>query len=128
MKSKTIKIIYWSVTVFFALAMLADGVVGVLRIEGGKEALAHLGYPVYALTIFGVAKILGSIAILQSKFGTIKEWAYAGFTINFIGAFASHAFVGDGSVMLIPPIITLVIMFISYFLWKKIEAANLQTI
>jgi len=96
--------------------------------EGEKEALAHLGYPEYDLTIFGVAKILGSIAVLQPKFRTIKEWAYAGFTINFIGAFASHAFVGDGIGMLIPPIITLVIMFISYFLWKKIEAANLQTI
>ncbi len=128
MKLKTIKIIYWSVTGLFALAMLADGIAGVLRVEGGKEALAHLGYPEYDLTIFGVAKILGSIAVLQPKFRTIKEWAYAGFTINFIGAFASHAFVGDGSVMLIPPIITLVIMFISYFLWKKIEAANLQTI
>jgi len=128
MKLKTIKIIYWSVTIFFALAMLADGIAGVLRVEGGKEALAHLGYPEYNLTIFGIAKILGSIAILQPKFRTIKEWAYAGFTINFIGAFASHAFVGDGIGTLVPPIITLVIMFISYFLWKKIEATNLQTI
>jgi len=125
MKPKTIKIIYWSVTIFFALAMLLDGIVGVMRIEAGKEALAHLGYPEYNLTIFGIAKILGSIAILQPKFRTIKEWAYAGFTINFIGAFASHAFVGDGIGMLIPPVITLVIMFISYFLWKRIESTNL---
>jgi hypothetical protein len=73
MKSKTIKIIYWSVTGFFALAMLLDGIVGVMRIEAGKEALAHLGYPEYDLTIFGIAKILGSIAILQPKFRTIKE-------------------------------------------------------
>jgi len=108
--------------------MLLDGIVGVLRIEGGKEALAHLGYPEYNLTIFGVAKILGSIAILQPKFRTIKEWANAGFTINFIGAFASHAFVGDGIGQLIPPVIALVIMFISYILWKKIETAKLQTI
>jgi len=108
--------------------MLLDGIVGVMRIEAGKEALAHLGYPEYNLTIFGVAKILGSIAILQPKFRTIKEWAYAGFTINFIGAFASHAFVGDGIGMLIPPIITLMIMFTSYLLWKKNEPANLQTV
>ncbi len=128
MQLKTIKIIYWSVTIFFALAMLADGIAGVVRIEAGKEGLAHLVYPVYMMTILGVAKILGSIAVLQSQFRTIKEWGYAGFTINFVGAFASHAFVGDGIGMLLPPIITLVIIFISYFLWKKIEPANLGTV
>jgi len=119
MKPKTIKIIYWSVTVFFALAMLLDGIAGVTRIEAGKEALAHLGCPEYDLTIFGVAKILGSIVILQPEFRTIKEWAYDGFTINFIGAFASHAFVGDGVGMLIPPVIALALMFISYLFMEE---------
>ncbi len=124
MNPKTIKILYWIVTGLFATAMLSDGIVGVMRVEAGKEALAHLGYPVYALTIFGAAKILGSIAILQSKFRTIKEWAYAGFTINFTGAAASHAFVGDAIGVLIQPLMALAVMCISYFLWKKFKAAK----
>ncbi len=127
MKPKTIKIIYWLVTGLFVLAMFLDGIAGMLRVEAGKEGLAHLGYPMYFLTILGGAKILGAVAILQTKFQTIKEWAYAGFTFNFISAFASHAFVSDGIGMLIPPVVTLVIMFISYFLWKKIESLHLQT-
>ncbi len=121
MQPKTTKTLYWIVTVLLALAMLADGVAGVLRIKGGQEAMRHLGYPIYALTILGLAKILGVIALLQPAFRTLKEWAYAGFTINFIGAAASHAFSGDGIGMIAPALIVLAVLFISYYLWKKVE-------
>lgn len=125
MKPKAPKIIYWIVTVLFALMMLLDGFAGALRIAGAKEALAQIGYPEYLSTILGIAKISGAIAVLQTAFRTLKEWAYAGFTFIFIGAFASHAFVSEGSGLLIPPIFMLAIMFASYFLWKKVETENL---
>lgn len=125
MKSKNVIITYWIITVLFALMMFLDGIAGVLRVEGGKQSLAQLGYPVYLLTILGIAKISGAIAVLQTAFRTIKEWAYAGFTFIFIGAFASHAFVSEGIGLLIPPIFMLAIMFVSYFLWKKVETENL---
>jgi len=99
--------------------MLMDGIGGITRQQAGQDVLKHLGYPMYALTIFGVAKILGAIAILQTKFYTIKEWAYAGFAFNFIGAAASRAFVGDGFGLIIAPIVALAFMFVAYFLWKK---------
>ena len=122
MRSRKLPIIYWLITILFALFMILDGLAGVLRVEGGKEALAVLGYPEYCLTILGLAKLFGSIAILQPSFRTIKEWAYAGFTFIFVGGFASHAFTGDGIGMLFPPLIMLGIMFVSYTLWKKIES------
>ena len=121
MKPKTIKIIYWIVTILFALAMLMDGIGGLMRVPEGKEGLAHLGYPEYLMSIVGIAKILGVIAILQPKFHAIKEWAYAGFTINFIGATLSHYFVGDAAGMLFAPLVVLTFMFVSYGLWKKTE-------
>ncbi|GAA4209916.1 hypothetical protein GCM10022289_36310 [Pedobacter jeongneungensis] len=98
-----------------------DGFGGITQQEAGKEVLKHLGYPMYLLIIVGIAKLLGAISILQHKYTAIKEWAYAGFAINFIGAFASRAFVGDGISLLIPPVIALVIMFIPYTLWKKLD-------
>lgn len=110
---------YWIATIIFALMMLMDGFGGITQQEAGKEVLKHLGYPMYLLIIVGIAKLLGALAILQQKFVAIKEWAFAGFTINFIGAFASRAFVGDGVALLIPPLVALVIMFIPYILWKK---------
>jgi hypothetical protein len=125
MKPRTAQIIYWIVTIIFALMMLVDGFAGALRIAGAKEALAYLGYPEYLSTIIGFGKIFGSIAILQTYLSTIKEWAYAGFTFTLIGGFASHAFVGSGVLFLILPCLLLAIMFLSYFLWKKIESEKL---
>jgi len=128
MKTKTIKILYWSSTIFVALFLFMDGIGGVTRQQAGVDVMQHLGYPIYALSIFGIAKLLGVIAIVQNRFKTIKEWAYAGFTINFIGAAMSRAFVGDSIGEIIFPIIALAILFIPYFFWKKLEQqpASLQ--
>ncbi|QNR83404.1 DoxX family protein [Pedobacter riviphilus] len=122
---KRLKTWYWIATIIFALMMIMDGIGGITQQEAGKEVLKHLGYPMYLLTIVGIAKLLGAASVLQNKFITLKEWAYAGFAINFIGAFASRAFVGDGMSLLIPPLIALVIMFIPYTLWKKL-ASNVK--
>lgn len=122
---KKLKTWYWVATIIFALVMIMDGIGGIIQQEAGKEVLKHLGYPMYLLIIVGIAKLLGAASILQNKFKTIKEWAYAGFAINFIGAFASRAFVGDGISLLIPPLIALIIMFIPYILCKKL-ASNVK--
>ena len=125
MKPKSAKITYWIVTVIFVLLMIPDGLAGALRIAGAKEALAYLGYPEYLSTIIGIAKILGAVALLQNIFRAVKEWAYAGFAFIFIGAFLSHFFVGSGVGFLVVPLIMLAIMFLSYFLWRKIEKEKL---
>ena len=98
-----------------------DGVAGLMRVEDGKVALAHLDYPEYLMSIVGIAKVLGALFILQTKFKIIKEWAYAGFTINFLGASLSHYFMGDAISMLFAPLIILAFMFVSYWLWKRTE-------
>lgn len=83
------------------------------------DVMKLLGYPVYFLTILGVAKILGSLAIIQTKFRAIKEWAYAGFTIDYISAAASYYFVNGDTLGMLIPLVFLAVMFTSYFLWKK---------
>lgn len=122
---KKLKTWYWIATIIFALMMIMDGFGGITQQEAGKEVFKHLGYPMYLLIIVGIAKLLGAISILQNKYVAIKEWAYAGFAINFIGAFASRAFAGDGVSLLIPPVIALCIMFIPYILWKNL-AGNVK--
>ncbi|MEI9808282.1 MAG: DoxX family protein [Bacteroidota bacterium] len=124
MKSRS-TVLYWVVTLIFCLAMLMDGVGGITKQEAGQEVMRHLGFPIYAMVIFGVAKILGVIAVLQPKYKTIKEWAYAGFVINCAGAFASRIAVGDSGLELIFPLIILAITLFSYFVWKRhISATN----
>ena len=121
MKPKTIKIIYWIFTILFCLGMLFSGVSELMQNPQAVEVIKHLGYPVYLNIILGIAKILGVLAILQWKFKTVKEWAYAGFTIDFLGASASLYFAGDGILMALSTIPFFVVMFVSYFLWKKKE-------
>jgi hypothetical protein len=121
MKPRTIKITYWTATIIFALLFLMDGIGGVTRAQDGVAVLNHLGYPVYLMSIVGVAKLLGVVAILQTKFRTIKEWAYAGFSFNFICAFASRAFVGDSTFEVIFPLIVLALMFVPYYFWKRYD-------
>jgi hypothetical protein len=118
MTQKTLKISYWTATAIFALFLLMDGAAGVIHEPTGVGVMQHLGYPVYLLSIVGVAKLLAAIAILQTKFKTIKEWAFAGFAISCVGAFWSRAAVGDG-VDLIYPIVFFAIMLVPYVLWKK---------
>lgn len=72
---KTKKIIYWFATGFLALGMTAGGVQQLLQIGGYVPIVTGLGYPVYMLSILGVWKLLGVIAILLPRFPLIKEWA-----------------------------------------------------
>lgn len=122
MKPKTLKIIYWAVTIIFCLANFASGVAELFPNQMGIDLMKQLGYPVYMMTILGVAKILGAIAIIQTKWKTIKEWAYAGFAIDFIGASASFYFIKAGFAAVVFPMVFLGVMFASYFLWKKMDS------
>lgn len=119
-----IKIGYWTVTILFALAMLQSGMVQLIQNEGSKELMALLGYPMYVSTILGVAKILGVITLVLGTFKTLKEWAYAGFAFDLIGASASGAFIGEKLVVIVP-LVYLFVMFLSYFLWRKMEQTEM---
>lgn len=118
---RTHRITYWSLLSLFSLAMLMDGIAGIMREQTGQEVMRHLGYPIYAMIIFGTAKILGVVALLQSRLRTINEWAYAGFTINFIGAAASWALAGDGNGAIVPPLVMLAVLFLLYFLRNRFD-------
>ncbi|WP_374948422.1 DoxX family protein [Mucilaginibacter sp.] len=122
MQPKAVRIIYWVLTILFVLFMAMDGGAGIAREKTGQDVMKHLGYPVYVMIITGIFKVLGAIAIAQNSLKTIKEWAFAGFFINFVGAFASRAFVGDELSLLILPLVMLSVMFVVYYFWKRYES------
>jgi hypothetical protein len=119
MTTKTKRIIYWVATILFAAFLLADGFAGVTQMQAGKDSLIQLGYPLYVLYIVGGAKLLGAIAILQTRYHTIKEWAFAGFAIDCLGAAASWYFVSGPGLFFFVSLVFLAIMFIPYYMWKK---------
>ena len=109
------KIIYWIVTVFLSIGMLAGGTQQMLQTGGYNEIVASLGYPLYLLSILGVWKILGVIAILIPKFPILKEWAYAGFFFAMSGAFISHLTIGQPFTDAIPSLILLTVTVLSWY-------------
>jgi hypothetical protein len=118
---KKLKIAYWIVTLIFALANLASGFGSFFPNQESAAIAIMLGYPAYLFIMLGVAKILGSIAVLQTKFRTIKEWAYAGFTFDYVGAVVSFLVVGGNISGVIFCIIFIILLSASYWLWKKVD-------
>ena len=112
-------IAYWTSTGVFSAMIALDGIGGITHQKAGIEALQHLGYPEYLMSITGIAKLLAVIALLQTKYPVIKEWAFAGLAFNFIGAAMSHYYMHDDIMKTIFPLVFLVIMYIPYFLWKR---------
>ncbi|WP_159474416.1 DoxX family protein [Chryseobacterium sp. 18068] len=109
------KIIYWVVTVFLSIGMLAGGIQQMLQIGGYNEIITKLHYPLYVLSILGVWKILGVIAILIPKFPLLKEWAYAGFFFAMSGAAISHFAVGQSFTEALPALILLAVTVLSWY-------------
>jgi uncharacterized membrane protein YphA (DoxX/SURF4 family) len=110
------KIIYWVATLWLSLGMVSTGIMQLMKKQGqgGLDMITHLGYPVYLLTILGIWKIVGVIAILIPKTPLIKEWAYAGFFFVMTGAFFSHVAVHDPVIELFPAVLLLILTFISW--------------
>ena len=90
---KKINIIYWISTILLALLMLSSAIPSIINgPDSIKIMTTHLGYPLYFTPFLGVAKLLGVIALFVPGFPKIREWAYAGFTFDLIGALYSLRF------------------------------------
>ncbi len=113
--TKRNKIIYWIATIWLSLGMLSTGIVQLLKTEDEVEMMTRLGYPVYFLTIIGVWKILGFVAVLIPKFPLLKEWAYAGFFIAMSGAIVSHLINGDEAKEIFGPTLLLILTMVSWY-------------
>lgn len=115
-------VIYWISTIWLASGMMASGSLQLLRMKAegavsppGVDGIVHLGYPVYFLTVLGVWKILGVIALLVPKFPLLKEWTYAGFFFVVSGAIFSHIASGDPMSEIFPSMVLLVLIVLSWY-------------
>lgn len=113
--SKRNKIIYWIATLWLALGMVSTGLVQVMHVKEEIALFTHLGYPAYLMTIIGVWKLLGVVAILVPKFPLIKEWAYAGFFFVMTGAVISHLVFNDSAKEYFGPVLLIVLTVVSWY-------------
>lgn len=115
------KIIFWIFTGIVIITMGIFSVFNVIGTEDSVKVFTGLQYPLYIMPFLGIAKILGTIAIVIPGYPRVKEWAYAGLTFDVLGAwysaialgtpFAQHIFMG----MFLIPIIG------SYIYYHKLQ-------
>ena len=122
--SKRNKIIYWIATCWLSLGMLSTGIVQLIHLEEEVSKMQDLGYSAYFLTIIGCWKLLGVLAILVPGYSLVKEWAYAGFTFDFIFACISHFAVDGFGFQTIFPLIILAILMVSYVYYHKLNSVS----
>ena len=116
---KSIKIWYWIFTILLIILMLFSAFSSFTYSPKGIEMMKHIGYPYNVLILLSIAKILGVIAILAPGFPRLKEWAYAGFTFDLVGAVYAGLSAGDPLGQWAPVIVGLVFVFGSYIFYHK---------
>lgn len=125
---KKIKIIYWITT---SLLVAFEGVIPALtsNSELAKQGISHLGYPDYFRVLLTCFKVIGALILILPFFkGRIKEWAYAGFTFDFLSAIVSHMVVDGFGGEAIFPIVTLAILAVSYICYQQIQKEEVYVV
>lgn len=118
------KIIYYTFTVIFTLIIMFSAGMYFFNHDFIKQAFTNLGYPTYLIYPYATAKILGVIAIWQTKFMRIKEWAYSAFFFAIILAFSAHIMTNDGGEAM--SIIALVSLVVSYLYYRIVRCKSLN--
>lgn len=118
---KKIKIVFWITT---AAIFLFEGVMPALTSHSqlAISGITHLGYPLYFVNLLTAFKVLGAIVLIVPKFPRrMKEWAYAGFTLDFISAFVSIWAVDGLRAMTFFPLVVLAVLVVSYICYDKLN-------
>ena len=120
-RSRVIVIGFWTATALFCL-QIGFTAYAQLSLPQVAEAFTRLGFPAYFRVELSWAKLLGVVLLLAPVPSRLKEWAYAGFAINFTSALIAHFSVGDGPEAWGFAAGTGVLWGLSYFFWRRLEA------
>ncbi len=125
---KKTKTLCWIFTVLFSVSMLVTAIPNVLlNADTVKFMKDHLGYPNYFTVFIGVAKILGSVAILLPIPSRLKEWAYAGLAFDLAGAMYSVYSVDGLQPQSMILLVWVLLFALSYTFYNKLEKEEVNS-
>jgi len=107
------KYLYWGSTLLIATFMLFSGVMYFVA-DAPAATFERLGFPDYFRIQLGIAKLVGGVALLAPLPRWLKEWTYAGFSIDFGSALIAHIVVGDSVATMIMPVVGFFLLMVSY--------------
>ncbi len=126
MKSKKIKITYRIILVLLTIGMLFSAVPSVLKLPYAVEHFTNvLKLPEYLLVFTGILKLAGLVALYLPNFTKLKEWVFAGFTFDLLGAWYCNVVAVNSFSAGIPVLIYLALLFILYYLHGKIKSVTI---
>lgn len=116
--SKARLITYWILTGYLAFESIFSSTWDFNWLNKGfaLNIMQHIGFPPYFLIIKGIATLLAAPVFLLPGLKLLKEWAYFGTFMIYVGAIASHLAMGDGFKDFAAPIIFLLIAVASWAL------------
>lgn len=119
--------IHNAIKTVFSLFMLTSAAGEITHNETVVSSMMVINMPEYLLYLLGGLKVLGVIAIWFSPYRWLKEWAYAGFVFDFIGAIYAFLMVKE---FVFPDIImapaALVLCILTYVSWKNTTRVSTQ--
>lgn len=111
--AKLLSVVSTSIT---AILFFATGIANLIPLDHIASDMSSLGYPPYFHKIIGTWKIIGAcVIVLPAKKLFIKQWAYCGMMLDLTGAAASRAFMSQGVVATVVPLLFLPIALISWY-------------
>ena len=113
---------FWTVTALFCL-QIGFTAYAQLNLPQVAEAFTRLGFPDYFRVELAWAKLLGIVLLLAPVPARLKEWAYAGFAITLGSALIAHLSIGEGPESWGWAAGTGVLWGLSYFFWRRVQAA-----
>ena len=118
---------YWIITAILSFCIFSGGLFQTLQLPDVVNGFKPLGYPLYFISLIGIWKMLGIIAILIPNFKLLKEWAYAGIFFTMTGAVISHIASNDIKPQIAAPIVLAIFTVLSWYLRpanRKISSVN----
>ncbi|MBT2159824.1 DoxX family protein [Zobellia barbeyronii] len=94
---KTTQLYYRIALSLFSLAIIYAVANSFFNYEAVVTKFAELGYPSYLIFVLGAAQLLGLTTLVFSKSNWIREWAFAGFFLNFVFGIIAHLMIKDGN-------------------------------
>ncbi|HEV2478115.1 MAG TPA: DoxX family protein [Puia sp.] len=117
-RSKARSITYWVFTGYLAFESVFSATWDFNWLNKGFATgiMHHLGYPPYFQVIKGIGTLLAAPVFVLPGLPVLKEWAYFGTFLIYIGAIASHLAMGDGVFAFVGPVLFLAIAVTSWAL------------
>jgi uncharacterized membrane protein YphA (DoxX/SURF4 family) len=109
----SVRYLYWGATSLLALFSAVSGTMCFLA-EAPAQTIERLGSPDYFRVLLGVGKIVGAVALVVPLPRSLKEWVYAGFTVDFTAAVISYLMVDDPVSSLVMPVVALAVLVAPY--------------